>query len=100
MTFSNLRLLVLSLSLLSSSFSIFFQYKLASASSESDFKPGKMVKNSATEIDEILAKSQRLNSSFADAATATRRLNRGVSFPFCFYSFLISFSPSTYSIDS
>ncbi len=38
----------------------------------------KMVKNSLNELDEILAKSQRLNSSFTDAASAARHLNRGV----------------------
>ncbi len=46
----------------------------------------KMVKNSLNELDEILAKSQRLNSSFTDAASAARHLNRGVClFPLCLY---------------
>lgn len=41
-----------------------------------------MPKNSLQELDEILAKTQRLNSNFVDAATSSRYLNRGVSLLF------------------
>jgi hypothetical protein len=38
-----------------------------------------MPKNKLSEIDEILAKSQRLAASFTDGSQSTRNLSRGVS---------------------
>jgi hypothetical protein len=41
-----------------------------------------MPKNKLSEIDEILAKSQRLAASFTDGTQSTRNLSRGVSILF------------------